>query len=235
MTPDKIYIVHYSKLTDRYNNIISCLEKTKIPFEFITDYDQEVLTDENLKKLYDPNEFKYNEKIKPLWNFDLHKFRFLNLPEISCTIKHLIAIRKISEECKNFGLILEDDAIFYDNFNTSYKKYINETPTDWDAIFLGEGCGTNFQNQKMLDSKKVSENSYLMSHPATNCAEAYLMKPDIARKIYESAIPFQMISDWEIAYQLYKFDAKTYWWFPSLVSQGSKNGTYKSTLDLGQR
>ena len=156
-------------------------------------------------------------------------------PEISCTIKHLIAIKKLSIECENFGLILEDDVLFNSNFNSFYKKYFQETPNDWDAIFLGEGCGVNFQSHKLMESKKVSENSFLMNHPATNCAEAYLLKPQIASKIYESAVPFQLVSDWEIAYQLYKFDAKTYWWYPSIATQGSRTGLYTSTLDSGQR
>jgi GR25 family glycosyltransferase involved in LPS biosynthesis len=235
MKPDKIYIVHYTKLTDRYSRLISFLENSKIPYEFITEYDQEDLSTDVLKQHYLADEIKFKEKIDPLWDSNIHKFRILNLPEISCTIKHLKAIEKLSLECPNFGLILEDDVLFDNNFNNLYKNYISETPSDWDAIFLGEGCGVNFQNEKILNSQKISKNSYLMKHPATNCAEAYLLKPQIASKIYASAIPFQLVSDWEIGYQLYKFDAKTYWWYPSIASQGSRNGLYKSTLDLGQR
>ena len=235
MKPDKIYIIHYTKLKDRYSNVIPFLENFKVPYEFIEDYDQEVLTESILKEFYLADKNKFEEKVNPLWDSNIHKFRVLNLPEISCTIKHLVAIKKLSQECVNFGLILEDDVLFKDNFNNLYKKYFSETPSDWDAIFLGEGCGVNFQNYKILDSKKVSNNSYLMKHPATNCAEAYILRPQIARKIYESAIPFQLVSDWEIAYQLYKFNAKTYWWYPSIATQGSRTGLYKSTLDKGQR
>jgi hypothetical protein len=235
MKPDKIYIVHYTKLSDRYSKVISFLENSKIPYEFIKEYDQEDLSTDILKQYYLADEIKFKQKIDPLWDSNIHRFRTLNLPEISCTIKHLKAIEKVSLECPNFGLILEDDVLFNNNFNDLYKKYISETPTDWDAIFLGEGCGINFQNEKIFNSQKISKNSYLMNHPATNCAEAYLLKPQIASKIYSSAIPFQLVSDWEIAYQLYKFNAKTYWWYPSIASQGSRNGLYKSTLDLGQR
>lgn len=235
MQPDKIYIVHYTKLKNRYNKILQFLENCKIPYEFINDYDKDDLSEDTIKNFYLHNEEKFNEKIKPLWDNNIHKNRMLNLPEISCTIKHLIAIKKLSLECKNYGLILEDDVLFYDNFNVLFKKYLTKTPDNWDAIFLGDGCGVGFQQQKIKNGKMVEENIYLMNHPATNCAEAYLMKPEIAEKIYDSAVPFQLVSDWEIAYQLYKFDAKTYWWYPSLATQGSRNGTYESTLDLGQR
>lgn len=235
MKPDKIYIIHYTKLKDRYNELYPFLEKCKISYEFISEYDQEQLTDDIIKKYYLADENIFNNKIENLWDKNIHKFRVLNKPEISCTIKHLVAIKKLSEECPNFGLILEDDAIFYEKFNQNYKECFDQTPEDWDAIFLGEGCGINFQNQKILNSKKITDKCYLVPNPATNCAEAYLLKPKAAKQIYKSAIPFQLVSDWEIGYQLHKLNLKTYWWYPSLVTQGSRNGKYSSTLDFGQR
>jgi len=235
MKPDKIYIIHYSKLKDRYLHISKFFDNCEIPYEFILENDQEDLSSETLDKYYKPNKEEYEKRISKLWNINAHKFRYLNKAEISCTIKHITAIQKLSIECPNYGLILEDDAIFSDDFNEKSIKYFKQTPNDWDSIFLGEGCGINFQNLKLLDSKMVNENVYLMPNPATNCAEAYLLKPSIAGKIANSIIPFQNISDWEIAYQLYLFEAKTYWWYPSLVTQGSKNGKFQSTLDQGQR
>ena len=44
-----------------------------------------------------------------------------------------------------------------------------------------------------------------------------------------------MISDWELAYIFYKLNMNVYWVYPSIAEQGSKNGMYRSTLDLGQR
>lgn len=235
MKPDKIYIVHYTKLKDRYNHISNFFDSCKIPYEFILDNDQEDLTPEILDQYYKPNKEEYEKRISTLWDVNIHKFRYLNKAEISCTIKHITAIQKIATECTNYGLILEDDAIFYDNFNKRFNECLKQTPDDWDSIFLGDGCGDNFKSSKLLNSKKVNENIYLMPHPATNCAEAYLLKPSIASKIVNSIIPFQNVSDWEIAYQLYLHDAKTYWWNPSLVTQGSRNGKFESTLDQGQR
>jgi len=230
MKPDKIYIIHYTKLKDRYSNLISILEKSKIPFEFITQYDKEDLKEDILNKFYLPNPEKFTNKIKPLWDCNINTFRVLSSSELSCAIKQLTAIKKLSQECKNFGMILEDDIMFDTNFNLLFKKYIQETPNDWDAIFLGEGCGFEFQKYKLSTSIRKSENSYLVNNPATNCAEAYLLKPDIASKIYESSLPFQLAFDWELAYQLYKLKAKTYWWFPSIAKQGSRTGQYQSSL-----
>jgi hypothetical protein len=52
MKPDKIYIVHYTKLKDRYNHISNFFDSCKIPYEFILDNDQEDLTPEILDQYY---------------------------------------------------------------------------------------------------------------------------------------------------------------------------------------
>jgi len=230
MKPDKIYIIHYTKLTERYNKISKFLEFCKIPYEFITDYDKEDLTDEIIKYFYSTDVNGFNNKIKFLWDNNINKFRVLSLSEISCAIKHMIAIKKISEECKNYGMIIEDDAIFFDNFNTNFLKYIKNTPDDWGSIFLGEGCGIQFQKEIISRNTKINDNIFLIKPPASNCAEAYLLKSELAAKIYKN-IPFHIAFDWEIAYQLYFLNVPTYWWYPSLVRQGSKDGSYKSSLN----
>ena len=85
----KTYIIHYTKLKDRKKNINSFLSNTNFDCEFVEEYDKEVL-DGNL--YYLPNEKMFYEKIKHLWDSRAHKFRILNDAEISCTIKHILAI-----------------------------------------------------------------------------------------------------------------------------------------------
>lgn len=229
MKPDKIYIIHYTKLKQRRDYVVNILEKYNIPYEFITDYDQEELNYDILSKFYDIDPIRCTTKVDKTYKCHV-PFNKLNIAEISCTIKHLIAIKKLSLECPNFGLILEDDIII-NNFEELYEKYIKQTPLDWEAIFLGEGCGIEYQKENIKKrSKQVSDNVFLMSHPATNCAEAYMMKPEIASKIYKSAVPFNTIIDFELACQFDIFHSTIYWWYPSFISQGSKNNTYKSTL-----
>lgn len=233
--PDKIYLIHYTKLTDRLAKIKPILDATGIPWEIISGYDKEFFIDNPEQAGYkkDPNVFK--QKIESLWDGNIHQYRKLNLPEISCTAKHLVAIWKLSNECSNYGMILEDDAVFAPDFADKFQKYMNDTPNNWDAIFMGEGCGVDYQMSRISRGRQLSDNCFNVGHPSTNCAEAYLMKPNIATQITIGAHPFHLVSDWELAYQLYKFDATVFWWYPSIVTQGSKNGTCKSELDLGQR
>lgn len=233
--PDKIYLIHYTKLIERLEKIKPILDHTGVPYEIITQYDKEELLESIPSNVYEENPSEFSKKIRDLWNPYQHLPRRLNLAEISCTAKHIVAIEKLSKECQNYGLILEDDAQFFANFSENFQKYMAGTPQDWDAIFLGEGCGTWFQIERINGGVRHSENCFSVGHPASNCTEAYLLKPDIARKIAGSAKPFHLVSDWEMAYQFYKFNANVFWWYPALVTQGSKNGCYKSELEMGQR
>lgn len=227
----KTYIIHYTKLEDRKKNINSFLSNTSLDYEFIEDFDKENITETDLKKYFSKDQKIFHQKITPLWGHV--PYREINLAEISCTIKHVISLEKIANQKEEYGLILEDDAIpFEDNFLEKIEEVIHNSPSDWDFIFLGEGCGIDFINQKINNdqSKIVNENFVKAKHPATNCAEAYIVKKESAKKVYNSIIPFNITSDWELAYQFYKLDMNVYWSIPPLFYQGSKSGQYNSEL-----
>lgn len=232
--PDKIYVIHYTKLQDRLEKLLPILQSSSIPYEIISEYDKETITDDILAEKFDSGRENFDKKIQGLWDSRVHRYRELNMPEISCTLKHFSALEKLGNECPNYGMIIEDDIFFEEDFSNKFEKLIQETPLDWDSVFLGEGCGVPFIRSRLTTAKRVTDGVYLVDHPATNCAECYLVKPEMAKKLAQS-LPFSLVSDWEISYQLFKHDAKVFWWVPPLASQGSKNGTYKSELDMGQR
>ena len=231
----KTFLVHYTRLRERKEFVDFQFSKFGIQAEVISDYDKDDLSTAQIDSFYEKNKTLYESKIRPLWDIQQFKYRELNMPEISCTVKHFEAIRRASEADSHYSLILEDDIVFVEDFTERFKSNLEATPDDWDAIFIGSGCGEWFQQTKLDKATKVNENCFLMDHPATNCAEAYLIKKDTAKQVYEEAKPFHLISDWELAYQLYALKTKVYWWYPSLIEQGSKNGMFESTLDLGQR
>ena len=224
----KTYVIHYTKLKNRKNNILSFLSETNCDYQFITEYDKEDLEG---NKYYLANKEMFDEKIKNLWDSRIHKFRIINPAEISCTIKHILAIEKIANQEEDIGLILEDDAIpIESDFSNKIQQLVDTAPDDWDSIFMGAGCGIDFMNEKLRGSNLINERFAQVKHPSTNCAEAYLLKKESAKRIYESIIPFQLVSDWELAYQFYKLDMNVYWSIPPLFYQGSKSGQYNSTL-----
>jgi GR25 family glycosyltransferase involved in LPS biosynthesis len=224
-----VYTIHYTKLVERKNNILNVFKNKNLNLHFIEEYDAEIIDKNNVKLFYNPNSDIFNQKIK-LWNHS-SGFRYLSYGETSVAIKQILAIKKISEGDSDYGLIIEDDIIPYDNdFLDKIQYHIKNLPDDWDSLFIGSGCGENFIKSKLQDAEKINEFIFKPKHPATNCAEAYLIKKESAKKIYDSIIPFQLAFDWELAYQFYILKMNVYWLYPPLVYQGSISGEYTSSL-----
>tara|TARA_B100001029_G_C15022341_1_gene431375 strand:- start:572 stop:1273 length:702 start_codon:yes stop_codon:yes gene_type:complete len=226
----KIYIIHYSKLVDRKKYIESLFKNLNIEYEYIESFDKEELTEENISNFYDNNEKIHNEKIK-LWGKRSKDYYKLTSPEISVSIKHLEALKKIENNEYEFGIILEDDVIpEYKNFKLEIENLI-KSYKKWDVLFVGEGMGKSYRNSKigirrLIPFKKI----FKMEHPATNCLEAYIIKKSSVNKILEDLIPINLVIDWELAHQFFIKNLNIYWSKKILFNQGSKNNIYKSEL-----
>lgn len=234
----KVFVVHYSKLRYRRRYLENKLQGMGYDYTFVTDYDKESLDEKLLNKFYSDNKEEYQEKTSGLWSGPESNYRKLSLEEISCTIKHFECIRLASLESSP-SLIIEDDCVFFDDFNEKLLSIISEieyNEISWDSVFLGLGCGKDFQKYYLSKSgTRISDKLYRINHPATNCAECYLINNESAKRIVDNCYPFNMISDWELAFTFKRLDMKILWSIPSIAWQGSKDGKFVSTLDYGQR
>lgn len=224
---EKIFILHYTKLVERKKRLDAMLSHFNIEAEYFLDYDQEDLTPQIIEEYYKPDETEYERKINDLYGSRAAPYRELNIAQISCTIKHYNCIKKVAEETKEYGLVLEDDVIFVEGFVEKFNLFLQETPSDWDAIFLG--CCAGLRVPSIFLKEGVC--AYRMEDPASRGGDSYLLKTSAAQKIISTMKPFTTISDWELAAQLHQHNLKTYWWEPPLVVQGSENGLYKTTLN----
>jgi GR25 family glycosyltransferase involved in LPS biosynthesis len=222
----KTYILHCKKFKERKFFIENQIIKLFSNYEFYEDYDADDLTQDSIKKYYDPCPEKQLFKFK-LW-FEQNRgnatARLLNSAEISLTIKHYEVLQKIANSSDPYGIILEDDVIFDSNFLKLFKKYLNETPKDFDFIFLGSGA--NLKPENISPDKIV----YLKNHPASKCTDSYVVTRKAANDIIKTYLPFNICVDYELAYQMYLHNHKVYWWEPSLIKQGSEVGLFKSSL-----
>jgi len=226
----KIYVIHYSKLKERKQSIKSILDPLNIEYEFIEDYDKEDLDNIDTNNFYVDDKSIFNEKIK-LWKEKANKYRTMTRPELSCSIKHLEAIRKIQIGNHEFSLIIEDDVI---PKNKDFLKQIEKLllkNKSWDVLFIGEGMGEKYRKSKLGYRRFIPfKNILKMDHPATNCLEAYIIKKSRVNLILEGLIPINLVIDWELAYQFYKQNMNIYWSKKSIFYQGSKHNIYKSEL-----
>ena len=165
-------MLHYTKLEERRKNIEKSLNYFGIDYELVTDFDQEDLSEEVIDEWYSTNEEAYNFKIDPLWGAAQNPFRKLNLAEISCTIKHYLCIKKVAENCPNYGLILEDDVFFVENFPDIFNHFLSQTPEDWGAILYGLLC--QFARSPALTTKRKV--CIPVNHPAQEGRFIYFKK-----------------------------------------------------------
>lgn len=193
---DKTFIVHYKKLTERKITIKNILRNLNITdYEFRDKYQRENLTNE-IKDKY----FVFNN-LSPLNN--------LSPAQICITIEHIEIFREIVEnDYKGWCLILEDDALFCNNFVTKLNELLENVPVDAEYLDISDYFNLH-SNEKWV--KKTS----------TRTNVSYLIKKETCKKLLETIIPFEFPIDHELNKQFKIHNTNVYWSGESLVSQGS--------------
>ena len=211
----KIYIIHYKKLIDRKVSILSQLKKYNITnYEFV-EIDRDELTEHNID-IFDSNFGKALTAI---------------------SLSHFYAFEDIVANHTN-ALIFEDDVILCENFMTKLSSYMNQLPDDYDMLFIGDGCGQHIEISKLEDNKYIYHKSLYptdgplgSSYGSVRCADSYIISKKCAlslckyinnskNKINDS------IDAWlDIAARDNGFTV--YWAEPTIVTQGSQNGSFE--------
>lgn len=225
----KTIILHCKKLKDRKESIINQMNKFEFSdYSFYEHYDADELNQNIIDNLYLPkskDDKKWQNKVL-LWGpAALHYHApFLNPAEISLAIKFGKAFQEVSKQNFEYCIFFEDDVILCGDFDIKLKDYLKRTPKDWDVIYFGSGAN--------LKPKNVTADiiAYRTDHPASRCADSILLKKKTVDDLASTWFPFNLVADWEIACQHKKHNHVVYWWEPSLVTQGSEIGTFKSEL-----
>lgn len=211
----KIFVTHYTKLENRKIAIEKQFQKHNITdYEFIEKYDKEYLTHDE-RMLFHPK---------------------LPTTVMSLSLKHRYVYRCIRDKY-DYALILEDDVILSDNFVAILEKYMSELPTDYDMLFIGDGCNFHIPKERLLEHKHI----YLKENSPTNwggdgstrCLDSYIMSRACATQvceyidslIYKTILPI----DWWLNMVIREYNFKVYWAEPTIVTQGSESGIYEST------
>lgn len=222
MVETKTYIIHCKKLIDRKKHMLEQMLSNEFTnYEFYEEYDADELNENFIKDIYntDVNMQKYKMK---LWSSG-GTARILRREEVSLTYKFYKVFEKIAFGQDESAIIFEDDVILSSDFESSFKMYCTELPSDYDAVFFGSGANLHIQTE---DQKHC----YKKSHPATRCADSFMITKKACQQLVKTYLPFSLCSDWEIAWQMARHNQNIYWFEPSLVKQGSETGLFQSTL-----
>jgi len=210
----KIFIIHYKKLIERKQSILSQFEKHNITdYEFI-----EIDRDE-------------------LYNHDISMFQsdYANC-QIAISLSHFNAYKQISDKYYN-GLIFEDDVILSDNFIDKLNNYITQLPEDYDMLFIGDGCNFHIETHKLIPNKNIYEKCLYPTSwggdGAAKCSDSYIITKKCANKLCEYINNLEdkikLPIDWWLNVAIRDNIFKVYWAEPTIVTQGTQNGTFQSS------
>ena len=214
----KIFVLHYSKLIDRKKYIIEQFEKHNIiDYEFIEKYNKEDLCDDD-KVLFD---------------------NCVKESNISLMNKHLYVYKVIANN-ENYedALIFEDDVILEDNFTEQLNKYITQLPKDYDMLFIGDGCNLHIEPHKLKPNNNIYEKclypTYWEGNGASRCSDSYIISKKCAitlcNYINKLSVKIKLPYDWWLNVACIENNLKVYWAEPTIVTQGSQNGTFLSSI-----
>jgi glycosyl transferase family 25 len=205
----KIYVLHYYLLTERRIHLESEIDRHKFTdVEWIINYSNDEYTKDKLKY--------FTPTLPP-------KIHALSL-------MHFNVYRSMINNNIQNALIFEDDVILCDDFQAKLDKYMTQLPNGWDFVFIGDGC--------KLHIKKTEANKYIYPHHLSRCTDSYLISLKAAKSIINyvdqvmqgyKPIIHTAIDHW-MNFIFKELNMSVYWAEPTLITQGSQNGKFKSEL-----
>lgn len=229
---DHIYIIHLKSNTDRKEYLDKWFVENNIPTEYVTYISHtqaDTLTDDMIKSYYMNDEKEYIKRGK-YTDLEFNNYRKLSNVEISNAIDHIYAMQQSIINNYNTVLIIEDDVIFQENFILDFNKCMKTVPNDFDILTISDGCKLHIDNPRYGINIESNKYWYLNPKHHLRCASTYIIKNSTIKKLLKNIIPFCMTIDWEFNYNFAINNFNVYWLEPTLCSEGSQIGVYKSGL-----
>jgi hypothetical protein len=194
----KIFIIHYTKLTERKEHMLDQLQKwfPDVDYEFVEEFDQEDLTPEIIQENFDLDSFEKQ--------FD----RKMLKAEMSLCMKYKKAVNDIAKAKKGEQFfILEDDVIFKEDpiqYIIKMDKLCDEYKLAYDCVFLGEAWIRKGDDRDIFGVKP---------YPSTNGLCTVLYKKNSLKKlhIYLQQNKITQPMDWELNDRFRDLNFQVYW------------------------
>lgn len=227
---DKIYIIHYVKLTERR----AYLEK-RLKELGLTSYAVWVVSDKDGKfskkelAMWESNEKTIQERKKYLGD----KLPPIGRIDMIMMLQHIQILNKIAKE-KNekISLIFEDDVLLDTDFCEKLKETIRKLQEiDWDICYSDKGS--------LLVEPKIKKEAdslitlYESPDRRSNTTGSYLITPKRAKRLLSLIKKIAIGPDMELTYVQKKNNLKVLWTIPFLTHQGSIEEVYQSNVRTG--
>lgn len=212
----KVYIVNLKHNTERKEHILTELKKQNIKnFQIIDAVDGKKLKDKDLKNFICSSEKKYNSLGQKL-----------TLSQIGCAMSHINIYKDFIKSDESYALILEDDAIFLDNFSYNLQKFIIRNFKYKKQVFL-------LSELKEFIKKPIDKIENYESVEVTNAffTHAYIINKEAAKSIIKFNFPVKTVADNFVYFKIY-CGINLVGLNPYLLDQDKKN--FGTTIDLWQ-
>ena len=145
----------------------------------------------------------------PDWVDPIEK-RKINVNEIGCFLSHYSIWKQIINNNIDVALILEDDCVFKDDFNTKFTEILQIDTTTYDYFTLGRNRNNNLyslgpeiviENYYVIPKYSYNAHSYLLTNAgakilANDLALEYIIPVDEYIPLMHDSFPFPKYSDY---------------------------------------
>jgi GR25 family glycosyltransferase involved in LPS biosynthesis len=226
-----VYIIHWEELGLRKQNIdkFISLSKNQTTFDvrvtIVNKHDPGSINEENVKNLVSFN--KPTEKEDQSF---AQYIRPLGVRNISNCLNHFSAIQNISAGSEDeTHIILEDDIMFSDVFFTQLRSVVETKNTEkWNVMFLGQPKD-NTDDSTSLENLEIYELNKTV--PIMSC-DSYIISPSDAKQMILSFFPIRLETHIQLSSVMLKCSMKSVKCFPNLTGDGSKVGTFPSSINV---
>lgn len=220
LSTQEVFVLHVKNgYETRARHIERMLCKMNIKFEYILDGDMHTLCDDMINRYFtDPvMTGKY--------------------PHTSCSMKHLLAYRKITEREAKGALILEDDIVLHKKFIKYFNKSMEQLDK-YSRTHLAEPVIISYEDTRLrfVPRSKREKDVVIYKGDRDRMAGAYYINNAAAKLIYGHAInqkfdrPIDLIHN-----KLLREHSLTYFWCqPCIATQGSHIRMFKSSININK-
>lgn len=219
----KIFVLHYSKLTQRKQYILEQFARHGITdYEFIERFDKDAITDNEC------SEFSENYVANRRTELSLH-------------LKHIYVYRLMMLRDYEDVLVFEDDVILSDGFMKKLAEYMTQLPANYDMLFIGDGCNLHIPKYMQVPNQYIYEKclheTVWGGNGAARCTDSYVIHKRCAKKIcdYIANLKTKIDSpnggvDWWLNDVARDLSLKVYWAEPTIITQGSQIGLFSRSI-----
>jgi len=158
------YVINLPFRTDRKERMTVRLQKHKLPFTFV----QAESKDSPIVKYYSYSSEGLNN----------NTFGYDKMAEFACFTSHIKAIREFFLSGSSVGLILEDDAVFHNNFDNLYFALLAKLPPKFSVVsFLVSNIEYYQDIHKSLNWTSKLPHIVKLDHRAWGCVGYLISRP----------------------------------------------------------